>query len=197
MSYVRAVLQPGEHVRAVGRLHWVIFLRAIALAAIGLVLLVAAGQLRPQIKDVADIAGGLLLVLALFAFLQAWFERSITELAVTDYRVIYKRGFLRRHTVEMNMDKVETVDVDQSVLGRLLGFGSIHVLGTGQGIENLRRVASPLQLRNAITRPVSAGFDQMEPRAVPFDRKRAVPGALTKGHIPFGCFQPNRICSNP
>ncbi len=43
------------------------------------------------------------------------------------------------------------MDVDQSVLGRLLGFGSIHVLGTGQGIENLRRVASPLQLRNAIT----------------------------------------------
>ena len=47
--------------------------------------------------------------------------------------------------------KVETVDVDQSVLGRLLGFGTIHVHGTGQGIENLRRVASPLRLRDAIT----------------------------------------------
>jgi len=90
-------------------------------------------------------------VLALLAFLQASFRRSITELAVTDHRVIYKRGFLRRHTVEMNMDKVETVDVDQSVLGRLLGFGSIRVLGTGQDIENLDRVAAPLQLRNAIT----------------------------------------------
>jgi uncharacterized membrane protein YdbT with pleckstrin-like domain len=151
MSYVAAVLQPGEHVRAVGRLHWVIFLRAMLLAAIGFALFAAAPAMAPQVKDVVDIAAGLVLAFALFAFLRAWFDRSITELAVTDHRVIYKRGFLRRHTVEMNMDKVETVDVDQSVLGRLLGFGSIRVLGTGQGIENLRRVASPVQLRNAIT----------------------------------------------
>src|SRR5205814_6092819 len=113
--------------------------------------LAAAPAAAPQIKDVVDIAAGLALVLALVAFLQAWFDRSITELAVTDHRVIYKRGFVRRHTVEMNMDKVETVDVDQSVIGRLLGFGTIHVHGTGQGIENLRRFASPLRLRNATT----------------------------------------------
>jgi uncharacterized membrane protein YdbT with pleckstrin-like domain len=93
----------------------------------------------------------IVLALALLAFLQAWFRRAITELAITNRRVIYKRGFLRRHTVEMNMDKVETVDVDQTVAGRLLGFGSIRVQGTGQGIENLNRVASPVQLRNAIT----------------------------------------------
>ena len=151
MSYVDAILQPGERVRAVGRLHWVIFGRAILLAAIGFAVLALAREVGPQIKDVATIAGGLMLLLALLAFLQAWFKRSITELAVTDHRVIYKRGFLRRHTVEMNMDKVETVDVDQSVMGRLLGFGTIHVHGTGQGIENLYKVASPLRLRNAIT----------------------------------------------
>jgi uncharacterized membrane protein YdbT with pleckstrin-like domain len=151
MSYVAAVLQPGEHVKAIGRLHWVIFGRAIGLAAIGIALLVLGREVAPQIRDVIFIAAGIVFVLALFAFLAASFQRSITELAVTDHRVIYKRGFLRRHTVEMNMDKVETVDVDQSVLGRLLGFGSIRVRGTGQGIESLRRVASPLQLRNAIT----------------------------------------------
>jgi membrane protein YdbS with pleckstrin-like domain len=151
MSYVNAVLQPGERVKAVGRLHWVIFLRAMLLVAIGIALLALARKMGPQIKDVIDVAAGLVLVLGLLAFLRAWFRRSITELAVTDHRVIYKRGFLRRHTVEMNMDKVETVDVDQSVLGRLLGFGTIHVHGTGQGIENLSRVAAPLRLRNAIT----------------------------------------------
>jgi len=65
--------------------------------------------------------------------------------------VIYKTGFIRRHTVEMNMDKVETVDVDQSILGRLLGFGTIRVRGTGQGIESLRGIGDPIGLRNAIT----------------------------------------------
>ena len=151
MSYVDAVLQPGEQVRAIGRLHWVIFLRAIALSLVGLVVLALAQELEPRIREVADAVGWIVLAIALLAFLQAWARRSITELAVTNRRVIYKRGFLRRHTVEMNMDKVETVDVDQSVAGRLLGFGSIRVLGTGRGIENLRRVAAPLQLRNAIT----------------------------------------------
>src|SRR4051794_37493731 len=106
MSYVNAVLQPGETVKAVGRLHWVIFARAILFAAIGLAILRAGQEVGPRIKDAVDIAGGLMLVLALLAFLRAWFRRSITELAVPGHRVIYKRGFLRRHTVEMNMDKV-------------------------------------------------------------------------------------------
>jgi len=51
----------------------------------------------------------------------------------------------------MNMDKVETVNVDQSILGRILGYGTIHVLGTGQGIEGLSRIGRPITVRNAIT----------------------------------------------
>src|SRR4051812_14082882 len=91
------------------------------------------------------------LAVAAILLLHAAFRRSITELSVTNHRVIYKSGFIRRHTVEMNMDKVETVNVDQSILGRILGYGTIHVLGTGQGIEGLSHIASPLALRNAIT----------------------------------------------
>ncbi len=86
----------------------------------------------------------------------------MTELSVTNHRVIYKSGFIRRHTVEMNMDKVASVDVDQSILGRMLDYGTVHVIGTGgvqnaanadvvRGIEHLHRVASPLALRSAIT----------------------------------------------
>jgi len=86
----------------------------------------------------------------LITFVHAWFIRWITEFSVTDRRVIYKRGFINRHTAEMNMDKVESVDVDQSMFGRLLGYGTIHVLGTGQGIEHLHRIAHPIELRNAI-----------------------------------------------
>jgi uncharacterized membrane protein YdbT with pleckstrin-like domain len=88
--------------------------------------------------------------LALGSAVHAWFICWITEFAITNIRVIYKRGFIARHTAEMNMDKVESVDVDQSVPGRILGYGTIHVLGTGQGIEHLHRIGSPIQLRNAI-----------------------------------------------
>ena len=75
---------------------------------------------------------------------------GITEFAVTNKRVIYKRGFIWRQTAEMNMDKVEAVDVMQSIPGRLLDYGTIHVKGTGAGIEHLHRIASPIALRNAI-----------------------------------------------
>jgi len=50
----------------------------------------------------------------------------------------------------MNMDKVATVDVEQSILGRLLDYGTIYVRGTGLGMEPLRRIEKPIELRNAI-----------------------------------------------
>ena len=70
---------------------------------------------------------------------------------MTDRRIVYKRGFIRRHTVEMNMDKVESVDVDQSILGRMLNFGDITIRGTGVGIEPLHDVDAPLEFRNQVT----------------------------------------------
>ena len=75
-----------------------------------------------------------------------------TEIAVTNRRVIYKRGLISRHTAEMNMDKVASVEVDQSIFGRLWGYGSVRILGTGgaSGIERLDRIASPVSLRNQI-----------------------------------------------
>ena len=55
--------------------------------------------------------------------LRAWFERWATEVLVTDRRVIYARGFIQRHTVEINMDKIESVDVDQGIMGRAFNYG--------------------------------------------------------------------------
>ena len=69
---------------------------------------------------------------------------------MTSRRVIYKRGFIKRYTAEMNMDKVESVVVTQSILGRVLGYGTIHVRGTGEGIEHLHDIRAPLALRNCI-----------------------------------------------
>jgi uncharacterized membrane protein YdbT with pleckstrin-like domain len=151
VAYVHSVLQPGETIKAIGRLHWVNYLKAFLLAAIAGVLLLYGQQEATPVGRSAVYVGWLLLALAVVIFLGAWFHRQMTELSVTNHRVIYKTGFIRRHTVEMNMDKVETVNVDQTILGRILGYGTIHVLGTGQGIEGLRRIAHPIDVRNAIT----------------------------------------------
>jgi uncharacterized membrane protein YdbT with pleckstrin-like domain len=151
VAYVNSVLQPGETVKVIGRLHWINYLKAFLLLAIGVILLVYGLQDATKVQRTATYVGWLVFAVAIVMLLSAWFTRQMTELSVTNHRVIYKTGFLRRHTVEMNMDKVETVNVDQSVLGRLLGYGTIHVLGTGQGIEGLSRIARPIEVRNAIT----------------------------------------------
>jgi uncharacterized membrane protein YdbT with pleckstrin-like domain len=80
-----------------------------------------------------------------------WFLSWITEIAVTNRRVIYKKGLIRRQTNEMNMDKVESVQIDQSILGRMLDYGDVTILGTGEGFETLRTIAGPIELRNNIT----------------------------------------------
>jgi uncharacterized membrane protein YdbT with pleckstrin-like domain len=153
MSYVRSILQPNEKVLIIGKLHWIVYWQAILWFVLAVVLVALennfqSGDARTYLIyiTVAVFAAGFLI-----SFLHAWFIRWITELAVTDRRVIYKCGFISRHTVEMNMDKIESVDVDQSLLGRMLNYGTIHVLGTGEGIESLRRIAAPLALRNTIT----------------------------------------------
>jgi uncharacterized membrane protein YdbT with pleckstrin-like domain len=95
-------------------------------------------------------AYGLALV-AIVLLIREWFQWWITEIAVTDRRVIYKKGLIRRQTNEMNMDKVESVQVGQSILGRMLDYGTVTILGTGEGFETLRTIASPIELRNNIT----------------------------------------------
>ena len=82
---------------------------------------------------------------------QEWFRWWITEIPITNRRVIYKRGFISRRTNEMNMHKVESVQVYQSILGRMLDYGTVTILGTGEGFETLRTIAGPIELRNSIT----------------------------------------------
>ena len=135
VAYVNSVLQPGETVKVIGRLHWTNFLRAFLLAAVAVVLMLY-GEQEHRAKHRAHRRLSRLDRIGRrrrsFSCMPP-FKRWTTELSVTTHRVIYKRGFICRHTVEMNMDKVETVNVDQSILGRILGYGTIHVLGTGQG----------------------------------------------------------------
>ena len=153
MRYVRRVLQPGETVVYDTRLHWVIYIRAILLFVV-CVILVAASVATSDNQNLSlalEIAAAIFALLALSAALRAFVRRATTELAVTDHRVIYKTGLLARHTIEMNRDKVESVDVDQTLLGRIFGYGTIIVRGTGGSLEPIRTIGDPLTFRSNIT----------------------------------------------
>jgi uncharacterized membrane protein YdbT with pleckstrin-like domain len=80
-------------------------------------------------------------------FIAPLIDRWTDEFAITNKRVIIKTGLIRRKTVELNLTKVESVNVVQSVLGRILGFGSIQIVGTGGTKEIFPNIVKPLKFR--------------------------------------------------
>src|SRR3954449_7701582 len=150
MSYVQRVLQPGEEVRHTASIHWVVYWPGALVLILAIVVYGYAhtGQHATRVWDI--VAAGLAVIALGFLF-REWFTWWTTEIAVTNRRIIYKEGFIRRNTVEMHMDKVESVDVDQSILGRLFDYGDVIIHGTGAGLEPLPYIDHPLELRNHIT----------------------------------------------
>ena len=148
MSYVERVLQPGEQVRHISSIHWIVCWPGVALA----LLAVAAYWLSDTrlLTGLWRYTAYAIALVALVLLIKEWFEWWVTEMAVTNRRVIYKKGLVRRQTNEMNMDKVESVDVQQSILGRMFNYGDILVRGTGSGLEPLRMIERPLAFRNAV-----------------------------------------------
>jgi uncharacterized membrane protein YdbT with pleckstrin-like domain len=106
---------------------------------------------KPNINLALWIVSAIFALLALSSALRAFIRRATTELAITDHRVIYKTGLLARHTLEMNRSKVESVDVDQTIPGRIFGYGTIIVRGTGGSLEPIRQIVDPLSFRSHLT----------------------------------------------
>ena len=148
MSYVQRVLQPGEQVGYISSIHWIVYWPGIAVA-----LLTVVAFWFSETRYLSGFWRYTTYALALVAvvlLIQQWFQWWVTEIAVTNRRVIYKKGLIRRQTNEMNMDKVESVKIDQSIIGRMLDYGNVQILGTGEGFETLRTIPSPIELRNSI-----------------------------------------------
>ena len=80
----------------------------------------------------------------------AYVKYKTTELAVTNRRVIAKFGFISRRTVELNITKVESVQVDQSALGRLFDFGTLVISGSGGSQEPIPGISKPMAFRKAL-----------------------------------------------
>jgi uncharacterized membrane protein YdbT with pleckstrin-like domain len=150
--YIDDILQPGEKVLYSTNVHWIFYLPAIAAWIVALALFVGSQMFVTETAmwlclSLAVIAA----LVAVYWMLGAWFHRWTTETDVTNLRVVHKTGFIKRRTFEMSMDKVESVDVNQSILGRILNYGDVTVRGVGEGAERIRTIASPLAFRSHIT----------------------------------------------
>ena len=150
--YVDDILQPGEKVLYSTNVHWIFYLPAIAAWVVALGLFVGSQMFVTETPMLLSLSLAVIAaLLALYWMLRAWFRRWTTETDVTNLRVVHKSGFIKRRTFEMSLDKVESVDVNQSILGRILNYGDVTVRGVGEGAERIRTIASPLAFRSHIT----------------------------------------------
>jgi uncharacterized membrane protein YdbT with pleckstrin-like domain len=151
MGYAEKVLQPGETIAYRARLHWIIYFVGMVLIVVAIACALAAVALHSQTVRLGFmLAAVIALFLGLFHMTRAWLVAANTEIIVTSRRVIYKTGFVSRNTVEMNLDKVESVLVQQGILGRMLDFGTVIIRGVGAGLEPVDNIAAPLELHRHV-----------------------------------------------
>jgi uncharacterized membrane protein YdbT with pleckstrin-like domain len=152
MGYAERVLQPGETIAYRARLHWIVYFWGMVMVLVAIGFAAAAVLLQVEaIRLGLMLAALIALFLGLFHMIRAWIVAVNTEIIVTSRRVIYKTGFISRNTVEMNLDKVESVLVEQSILGRMLDYGTVIIRGVGAGLEPVDNIGAPLELHRHVS----------------------------------------------
>jgi len=136
MSYLDESLAPGEVIVSRFALHWT-----------------AKGRLILGIVLIPLLVG---IPLAIYE----WLRLRAIELGVTSHRVVRKSGIISRTTDEIRLTAIETIDLQQSAWGRILGFGDVRVTGRGESSMLLRRVSDPVGVKRAIETAYSANVEQ-------------------------------------
>lgn len=139
MSYVDQNLLPNETVAYRAHLHWAIYIPGVVIATVGLFLLAASTGL-----------GGFLIFVGALSLLFAWIRVTTSEFAITDKRVVIKVGLIRRRSLELLLRQIETIGVEQGILGRILGYGVIVIGGTGGTKEPFNSISHPLEFRRQV-----------------------------------------------
>lgn len=140
MSYILDSLSQGERIQYEARVAWAAYFPLIAFCIVFSL---------PLAVNVPWVFGLDFVIIG-----YVWLVVTTTELAVTDRRVVAKVGLISRTAVEIPLAKVESVSINQTVVGRLLGYGSVVLHGTGGNITPFKNIADPMALRKAATQAI-------------------------------------------
>ena len=154
MGYVKDNLMTGEQLVYQTSLHWLMYFWPIVVAVVGLVLLLAV----PSLGLIVLVLAGLLGVVVFITVHNA-------EFAVTNKRVIMKTGWLNRRSLELLLSKIESIAVDQGLGGKVWGYGTIVVSGTGGSHEPFMNIADPFEFRKQVQEQIARVQDVAAPRA--------------------------------
>jgi len=139
-QYVDASLGAEERVTYRASISWVVYLVPVMMMGFGAAWALAGGGLPGLIIAIAGV----------LAAAGAFIRKATSEFAVTTDRVVVKTGLLSRNTIEIQLSKVESVQVNQDILGRILNYGTITVAGTGGTHEPFTLIDDPMSFRKAV-----------------------------------------------
>ena len=138
-------------------------LLAVLFGVPGVALLVLSAKQRGDANDTsrAMMVGGIFfIVVALIFVVAAFIKRRATEMAVTDKRLVVKIGVAGRRTLELLLQKVESIAVEESLMGRVLGYGTVIVHGTGGTPEPFDLMAHPIEFRKQVQQQIEKLLDK-------------------------------------
>jgi len=180
MSYLDDHLLDGERIIYRAHLHWTIFGMAIIVVLLGVALGIVLSIYEPAYWYLGAILAGIGLLLAIGPLIRY----TGTEFAVTNKRVLSKTGFIQRESDETLLSKVEAIAVDQGILGRMLGFGTVRITGSGGTEDAFPRISHPLELRRQVQSQVVA-FEERRGSFAPAPATEEVEGARVERDCPY------------
>lgn len=154
MSYIDDHLLSDERIIYRTRSHWIMLGWPILFVTVGVV-----GAIALYLKFRTEyywIAGAVVAAVGLVIAVGPFLRYISADFAVTDKRVLAKFGLVRRHSLETLLSKIEAIGVDQDLPGRLFGYGTITIIGTGGTQEVLPMIAAPLEFRRQVQTQIVA-----------------------------------------
>jgi uncharacterized membrane protein YdbT with pleckstrin-like domain len=148
MGYIEDNLMSGEKITYRSHLHWVVFLWPIIWFVIAILFFIGGGD--------TAVVGGIFILVAIIHSISSLITYKTSEFGITNKRVLAKIGFIRRNSLEVLLTKVEGIQVNQGILGRILGYGSIVVSGTGGSKDPFHKISAPLEFRKRAQEQVAA-----------------------------------------
>jgi len=137
MAYVETVLMPNEKLHFKADIHWFVFVTSVTIILVGFF-----------VRGIEPLLGLVIIGLGVFSLLKDLIYFLTTELAVTNRRVIAKFGWIMRNTVELNLSRVESLTVNQSIFGRMFNFGTLTINGVGGIRTPIPIIDNPLEFRS-------------------------------------------------
>jgi uncharacterized membrane protein YdbT with pleckstrin-like domain len=162
MSYIDDTLLKNETVLYRSKPHWIIFALPVVWLIISILLfifgpsLIGANYPVINLLPIYAIAALIALILAVITAIISYVSYQTSEYGITNKRVLMKVGFIRRLSLEIYLQRIESVKVYQSVLGRILGYGSITISGVGGSRDPFSNIPNPLEFRRRVQERVES-----------------------------------------